>query len=119
VNDCNSTVGQARFGSIIALDITDLSSALGNVHAQMTNYTEIALGKSAPSTYAEPFTLANLNWPYVPWVYNQQASCNSGIIDALCPVMISGQYNPMLVVPPQIRSLDPAWSTCDLALQGL
>ena len=32
------------------------------------------------------------------------------------PIAVEGDYRPILVVPPEIRNLDPAWKTCDLGL---
>ncbi|KAK3648352.1 hypothetical protein LTR56_007469 [Elasticomyces elasticus] len=118
VNDCGSTVGRAHTGSILALDIDDLSSADGNTHARVTDTSLLAQGVTRVSLYAMPFKLANLNWPYAPWAWAQQAQCNAGIAQ-ICPIILSGQYNPVLAVPTQIRILDPLWSTCAMDLVGL
>ncbi|EOD49716.1 hypothetical protein UCRNP2_3501 [Neofusicoccum parvum UCRNP2] len=36
----------------------------------------------------------------------------------LCPIIYQPAYKPTLLLPPQIQSLDPAWSTCLLDLAG-
>ncbi|KAH7063651.1 hypothetical protein B0J12DRAFT_176231 [Macrophomina phaseolina] len=38
--------------------------------------------------------------------------------DNLCSLIYQSAYRPTLLLPPQIRSLDPAWSTCLLDLAG-
>jgi len=102
----------------MALDATDLSSALGNYHARVTDDALLAEGKTAVSLFAEPFNLPDLDWPYPAWAWAQQERCND-FIENICPIILSGQYNPVLAVPTQIRSLDPAWATCAVDLGGL
>jgi hypothetical protein len=42
--------------------------------------------------------------------YDMQPQCNDYIIIAQsCRIIKSGSYNPVLVVPTQVRNLDPAW----------
>lgn len=48
-------------------------------------------------------------------VYEEQESCAVG---NGCPTIYPG-YKPTLVVPPQIRSLDPAWKSCIMDFHGL
>jgi len=36
-----------------------------------------------------------------------------------CEVVVGSYYAPTLAVPPQIRTLDPAWAACSLNLRGL
>ena len=36
-----------------------------------------------------------------------------------CNVILEDEYKPQLLVPPQARDIDPAWSTCVLKLAGL
>jgi hypothetical protein len=47
--------------------------------------------------------------------YEHQPSC----IFARCPTIYPISVKPTLVVPTQIRSLDPAWADCAGALAGL
>lgn len=70
---------------------------------------------------AAPFNLANLNWPYNPFAYLNQPSCNTlgGLgYDWNCGVIQEGSYNPVLVVPTQVRSMDPAWASCAVDWEG-
>lgn len=48
-------------------------------------------------------------------VYEDQASC----VMFGCPTIFPSVWKPTLVVPPQMRSIDPAWASCALGLQGL
>ncbi|KAK5715307.1 hypothetical protein LTR17_016823 [Elasticomyces elasticus] len=36
-----------------------------------------------------------------------------------CSIILESEYKPQLLIPPQARTLDPAWSTCVLKLNGL
>nr|POF03168.1 hypothetical protein CFP56_78065 [Quercus suber] len=56
------------------------------------------------------------NWDeYVDWVNGQPPGRYGGI----CNTILDAAYSPTLLVPLQIRTLDAAWSTCDLNLGGL
>ncbi|KAK4502052.1 hypothetical protein PRZ48_007863 [Zasmidium cellare] len=121
MNDCNSTIGQAHTGSIIGLDPADLSSAVGNQH--YLSYSPASGTVSAVySMAAAPFNLNNLDWPYNPWAYLNQPSCNTrgGLnYDFDCHVILEDGYFPVLVVPDEIRNMDPAWASCALDWEGL
>ncbi|KAK5137772.1 hypothetical protein LTR08_007344 [Meristemomyces frigidus] len=115
-DNCNQTVGAQHTGSIIGLHPTDLSSALGNYHALIT--LETASSTTVLSMYPASFDLADLNWPYNPYGWEEQLRCRD-YIAMTCPVIVSGEYRPIIVVPSAIRSLDRAWATCALDWQGL
>lgn len=115
-NACNTTVGTPRTGSILGMNPADLSSALGNYHAIST--LADTSGTTALSMVALPFDFSDLNWPYNPYAWEEQPRCNEFIAE-ICPVIMKGSYDPVLVVPSQVRNLDPAWASCALDWQGM
>ncbi|KAK5137795.1 hypothetical protein LTR08_007367 [Meristemomyces frigidus] len=71
---------------------------------------------STPYLIAASFNLADLNWPVPVSAYENQPRFALGR-DVFSVVF--DDYNPVLAVPPEIRSLDPAWKSCALDWQGL
>ncbi|KAK5693008.1 hypothetical protein LTR97_010484 [Elasticomyces elasticus] len=93
--------------------------------------------------YANQFNFADLNHPIPASAYLGMPNCKESgpsLIGQLArPNMLNGQlyagtcpdvpdsnhiiwdelYQPVLAVPPEMRALDPAWSNCILALDGL
>ncbi|KAK3633521.1 hypothetical protein LTR56_015774 [Elasticomyces elasticus] len=93
--------------------------------------------------YANQFNFADLNHPIPASAYLGMPNCKESdpsLIGKLArPNMLNGQlyagtcpdvpdsnhiiwdalYQPVLAVPPEMRALDPAWSNCILALDGL
>ncbi|KAK4948991.1 hypothetical protein LTR10_012364 [Elasticomyces elasticus] len=93
--------------------------------------------------YANQFNFADLNHPVPASAYLGMPNCKESdpsLIGQLArPNMLNGQlyagtcpdvpdsnhiiwdelYQPVLAVPPEMRALDPAWSNCILALDGL
>ncbi|KAI7190260.1 hypothetical protein KC363_g4502 [Hortaea werneckii] len=77
----------------------------------MTNATGPFAGTWIPA----PFNYTNLALTPVPLsVYLDQPSC----YDSFCSTIFT-DYRPVLSVPQQILSLDPAWSSCDVYWRGL
>ncbi|KAI7474010.1 hypothetical protein KC357_g5356 [Hortaea werneckii] len=77
----------------------------------MTNATGHFAGTWIPA----PFNYTNLALTPVPLsVYLDQPSC----YDSFCSTIFT-DYRPVLSVPQQILSLDPAWSSCDVYWRGL
>ncbi|KAK5119866.1 hypothetical protein LTR85_007192 [Meristemomyces frigidus] len=116
-NACGAQVGNRHPGAILSLKPDQLSSAYG---LYGTMYSEgldpLGYSSSTPYLIAASFDLANLNWPVPASAYeNQPKFALGGEVFSV----IFDDYNPVLAVPPQIRSLDPAWKSCALDWQGL
>jgi len=95
-----TAVGGNHTGSIIGLAPQDVSTIYGNLLAKSWSYRQIDYQYLATSQV--PIS-----------VYEEQPFCG-GHCTTILP-----EYNPTLSMPPQIRSLDPAWGGCDLALYGI
>lgn len=83
---------------------------------------------------AYSFNFADLNYPVPASAWNgvlnpgMYADCPFGAWDFINGESVNGPpctatlydpaYNPVLFVPPQIRSMDPAWASCELSLGG-
>lgn len=107
LNDCNSTVGKEYPGAILAMDPASVSSVIGGIGA----LGGVTIGTSTIPLFYESasFDYADLNFPVPPAAYYNQPRCFAEGCET-----IYNDYNPVLVVPSQIRQLDPAWSTCTL-----
>lgn len=100
-NAC-SDVGEKHTGTLFAIDPTELSTQL---HVG---------GKVAAYKYAQ-IDYHDLTGLPPPYEYEMQPSCYM----FGCETIYSTQWHPTLKVPPQVRSIDPAWADCGLALEGL
>lgn len=95
-------VGSNYSGSILAMNPKSVSSVYG-----------VGEGYDVPAG-AKPLNYADLQGIVPVNVYEDQLRCaRFG-----CPT-IYDDYRPTLAVPPQIRSLDPAWAGCVLNINGL
>lgn len=112
INACGTTVGKPHPGAILALDPKSLKSVLGNYDRY-----EVTLSGSSTSTgyMWSYFNFRDLSGFVPPSAYAAQPSC---IVDG-CYTIYNDEYRPVLVVPSEIRALDPAWKTCGLDWQGL
>ena len=72
----------------------------------------IGFNKTWKSRWYADKDYASLQWPN--FVNGEQWAGKDG----LCPIIYQSAYRPTLLLPPQLRSLDPAWSTCLLDLAG-
>ncbi|KAK4960355.1 hypothetical protein LTR10_003250 [Elasticomyces elasticus] len=122
------TVGTPRLGSILTL-----------ASSQIFSYDKQLIPEVC-GDYGYSFNFANLlpNLPYSAfhdWPGTDKPGCStpaSGfplpgdfvdgtavLYGGLCSTIIDEMYFPTLVVPTEIRTLDPAWATCGNALEGL
>lgn len=91
MNDCKQTVGKLHPGALLSLNQNAISS-IRSIHQP-----------------ANTFNFADLNKPYSPDVILQMCWPEPS---EYCYVGIDDIYNPRLVVPEEIRVLDPAWKDC-------
>jgi hypothetical protein len=109
LNDCGQTVGKARPGALLPMDPQSLSTMLAGY-----DYFEVTSGGTQSRFYASaPFNYNDFTGPVPVSVYTQQPSC----LAQGCYTIYS-DYRPQLVLPPQIRSMDPAWENCALDWRG-
>ncbi|KAK3074974.1 hypothetical protein LTR53_002143 [Teratosphaeriaceae sp. CCFEE 6253] len=114
VDDCSSPVGKNHTGSLIALRPDQVSSIHGNSGPQFITQTTSSIHFYG-TWQAAPFNYTNLALTPVPLsVYLDQPSC----WDEFCPTVYT-DYRPVLSVPTEVRSLDPAWKSCDLFWEGI
>lgn len=100
-NSC-SGVGKQHTGTLFAIDPWEVS-------------TQIHIGgKVAAYEYAQ-LDYRDLTGLPPAREYELQPSC----FMFGCETIYSTQWHPTLKVPPQVRSIDPAWAHCGLALEGL
>lgn len=92
VDYCSRTVGKSYTGAIIGVSL------------------DAVLSIESPHSPATTFNFADLNKPYSPdvlykicWPEPQER----------CVVADDAVYNPRIVVPEEIRALDPAWKNCE------
>ena len=111
LNDCSKAVGSNHTGSVLVMPPGDVSSllvggdlgALGQPGSTYTIGTSTHVGLFFEATQ---LNYADLNWPYPTSAWVQQPQCFED--EAACQYIISGSLNPILAVPDQIRTLDPA-----------
>ena len=97
IDGCGKPLGRSYPGAVLSLSPNDVTSI------DMPHYP------------ASTFNFANLNKPYPPEVLWQM--CWPAPIDH-CELGPDDTYNPKLVVPKEVRALDPAWKNCDLDWLG-
>ncbi|KAK0260045.1 hypothetical protein B0A54_09532 [Friedmanniomyces endolithicus] len=103
-NSCHR-VGRAHTGTMLALRPQDVST---QIHVGGPVYQSGA-NRYGAMNYADLTGLPPAN------VYESQPSC----LMFGCATIYPSSYFPTLVVPFQMRSLDPAWEECDVGLDGL
>ncbi|KAK3647802.1 hypothetical protein LTR22_013639 [Elasticomyces elasticus] len=109
LDDCSKAVGKNHSGSILPLHPHQVSSIHGNSGPQYITQTTSSVHFYG-TWIAAPFNYTNLAMTPVPLeVYLDQPSC----WDNFCPTIYT-DYRPVLSVPQEVRSLDPAWASCDL-----
>ncbi|KAK5107030.1 hypothetical protein LTR62_001919 [Meristemomyces frigidus] len=113
---CGHTVGKAYPGAIIGINPQSLYSMVGD---QDFNVETMDDGAGPTSTFypSAQFDFHDLNPNSVPPVsaYVAQPSC---FALANCYTIWPKQYRPVLVLPSQVRDLDPAWQSCGLDWHG-
>jgi hypothetical protein len=95
-------IGARHTGTLIAMDPSQVS-------------TQIDIGLKQPAYRYGRLNYTNLLEPPPAWQYEMQPSCKV----FGCPTIYNTRWFPTLQVPPQVRTIDPAWTNCALALEGL
>jgi hypothetical protein len=105
-------VGKNHTGSIIGFHPDEISSIHGSLGPQMVTASTAHFGGT---WIAASFNYSNLALTPVPLsVYLDQPSC----YDSFCSTIYTN-YEPVLSVPQQVLSLDPAWKNCDVFWGGV
>ncbi|KAK4556945.1 hypothetical protein LTR86_005926 [Recurvomyces mirabilis] len=111
-DDCGNAVGKAYPGAIIGVDPHSLYSMLG-----YQDFAVLTVDNGARTTtfyQSARFDFHDLNGLPPVSVYIEQPSC----IAYGCYSIWSSLYRPVLVLPSQVRNLDPAWKSCGLDWHG-
>ena len=115
-SDSCSGVGHRYSDTILAVNAsTDLSSLYGIGY------------KTALPTGTASFNFTDLIPPVPDSIFNSQPRCAesflsaelNGVSTATLKCARDTPYEPLLVLPTGLRSLDPAWASCDGAIQGI
>jgi hypothetical protein len=109
LDDCGQTVGKAMPGALLPMDPHSLFTMRAGL-----DYFEVTSG-SARTTFYESasFDYNDFNGPVPPSAYTNQPSCLASGCYTIYP-----DYHPQLALPPQVRSMDPAWASCALDWHG-
>ncbi|KAK3673479.1 hypothetical protein LTR78_006713 [Recurvomyces mirabilis] len=111
-DDCGNAVGKAYPGAVVGVDPQSLYSMLGD-----WDFAVQTVDNGARTTTFYPsakFDFHDLNGLPPVSAYIEQPSC----IAYGCYSIWSSLYRPVLVLPSQVRNLDPAWKSCGLDWHG-
>ena len=114
-NSCGR-VGKDHTGTMVTLKTKDVYS--------------VCNGFNTHTDYATWFNFQDLNYPVPAFAYGCMCDTGNDAVGVLtagdyvngvhypsrCAPVVQSYYRPTLAVPPQIRSLDPAWAACSLDL---
>lgn len=119
---CNRPVGKGYAGSVLVLPPGDVSSLLvadGPLGVAGVPYA--FSGTTVIGHYYEvaSFNYADLEWPYPLSAWTQQPLCFTQYEEYDCDTIVSGALNPVLSVPAEVKSLDPAWKSCGMDWGGI
>ena len=95
-------IGKAHTGRLVAMKPEDVT-------------TQIDIGLMEPAYRCGRLNYTDLARPPPAMQYEVQPSCYV----FGCPTIYNTRWFPTLVVPPQVRTIDPAWESCALGLEGL
>jgi len=109
LNDCGQTVGKAMPGALLPMDPQSLFTMRAGL-----DYFEVSSGSIRTTFYqSASFDYNDFNGPVPPSAYTHQPSCLASGCYTIYP-----DYHPQLALPPQVRSMDPAWASCALDWRG-
>jgi hypothetical protein len=109
LNDCGRTVGKAMPGALLPMD----PESLFTVQAGL-DYFEVTSGGTQTTFYqSASFDYNDFVGLVPPSAYTNQPRCLAYGCYTIYP-----DYHPQLVLPPQVRSMDPAWENCALDWHG-
>ncbi|KAK5695401.1 hypothetical protein LTR97_008907 [Elasticomyces elasticus] len=111
INDCGQTLGQAYPGALLPLDPDSLFSIQGQ-HDYFVATTD---GHLSTFYQSAQFNFNDVTGLVPASVYTAQPSCFAAPHGCYT---IYPDYSPVLVLPPEIRGLDPAWRNCALDWHG-
>lgn len=109
LNDCGQTVGKAMPGALLPMDAESLFTMRAGL-----DYFEVTSGSIQTTFYeSASFNYNDFDGPVPPSAYTHQPSCLASGCYTIYP-----DYHPQLALPPQVRSMDPAWESCALDWRG-
>ncbi|GAB7329923.1 hypothetical protein MBLNU13_g01628t1 [Cladosporium sp. NU13] len=109
LNDCGQTVGKAMPGALLPMDPQSLFTMRAGL-----DYFEVSSGSIRTTFYqSASFDYNDFNGPVPASAYTHQPSCLASGCYTIYP-----DYHPQLALPPQVRSMDPAWASCALDWRG-
>ena len=97
-------VGSTYYGDVIEVASSDISSLCG-----------IYKDPLIVAATARPYNFDDLNGPIPASAYLCNEYC---FVGDFCSAVVSTRHRPRLAVPPQVKSLDPEWSSCRIVFDG-
>ncbi|KAF2721939.1 hypothetical protein K431DRAFT_345917 [Polychaeton citri CBS 116435] len=112
LDNCGGTVGDTHPGAVITVHPKSLSSLVGS-----DDFYQVTMPDGVVTSYwnRHQFDFHNLVGLINAEVYNEMPNC---YLDMDCYPIYPSSYHPVLFLPPEMRSLDPAWKTCGLSFWG-
>lgn len=114
LNGCSQTVGGHYPGAILALDPNDLFS----IDARLDYFVMTTTIKDELHTTSF-YNKVRVNYNDLTGLPPASAYMAMPMCFASgCAIITPSLFHPQLVVPTQIREMDPAWATCDMDWRG-
>ncbi|KAK3111800.1 hypothetical protein LTR53_012566, partial [Teratosphaeriaceae sp. CCFEE 6253] len=115
LDNCGKTVGRAYPGAIISLDPKDLYTIQADFDYFVVTTTMHSSIDTTTFYQSAPMDYKDLTGLPPGAAYQAMPIC---VADG-CDIISPSSFHPQLVLPTQVRDLDPAWRTCGLDWQGL
>ena len=120
VNSCG-LVGKSYNNVLVTLTDSAVVSSIAWTTARNELFwslfsTDVEVQTFGPAS----FNYADLEWPYPPKAYSRQQVCANaaGLNVTWCDV-ITSPYEPTLVIPSEVKTVDPLWADCGYYRYGV
>ncbi|KAK6441686.1 hypothetical protein LTR95_002077 [Oleoguttula sp. CCFEE 5521] len=114
LDGCSQTVGGTYPGAIIAVNPDELYSINAELDYLVSTVTISEQPEATTYYQSRKVDYADLTGLPPGEAYNNMPMC----VPVGCGVITPSFFHPQLVVPTQVRGLDPAWSSCGLDWRG-
>ncbi|KAF2232791.1 hypothetical protein EV356DRAFT_534306 [Viridothelium virens] len=116
-NHCGRPVGTTIDNKIIPVSASDVSTITNQWGIYQVGGEP---NPPPPSVQGGQLNFADLNQPYDWSSYLNQPACACRYFGTDCPCStVLRDFKPQLVLPPQVRALDPAWASCEMQWDGV
>ncbi|KAL9091298.1 MAG: hypothetical protein Q9165_004932 [Trypethelium subeluteriae] len=116
-NHCGRPVGTTIDNKIIPVSASDVSTITNQWGIYQVGGEP---NPPPPSVQGGQLNFADLNQPYDWNSYLNQPACACRYFGTDCPCITAlHDFKPQLVLPPEVRALDPAWASCEMQWDGI